>query len=64
VPYNTVRLSAGEPDLLGVGMPATDVLNGDAATTPVTVVEAKGHNFDPSAADVTRGIHLSARAPP
>jgi len=55
-PYNTIRLDAGEPDLLGVGMPATDVLNGDAATTPVTVIEAKGHNADPSAADVARGI--------
>ncbi len=55
-PYNTIRLSAGEPDLLGVGMPATDVLNGDAATTPVTVIEAKGHNSNPAAADVARGI--------
>jgi len=55
-PYNTIRLAAGEPDLLGVGMPAADVLNGDAATTPVTVIEAKGHNADPSAADVARGI--------
>ncbi|MDB2238956.1 hypothetical protein [Halorubrum ezzemoulense] len=55
-PYNTLRLAAGEPDLLGVGMPATDVLNGDAATKPVTVIEAKGHNADPAAADVARGI--------
>ncbi|QKG94195.1 hypothetical protein HPS36_14925 (plasmid) [Halorubrum salinarum] len=55
-PYNTIRLAAGEPDLLGVGMPATEVLNEDAATTPVTVIEAKGHNSDPAAADVTRGI--------
>ena len=55
-PYNTLRLHAGEPDLLGVGMPATDVLNGNAATTPVTVIEAKGHNTDPSGADVARGI--------
>ncbi|MFC7325948.1 hypothetical protein ACFQMF_15375 [Halorubrum rutilum] len=55
-PYNTLRLAAGEPDLLGVGMPATEVLNGDAATTPVTVVEAKGHNSDPGDADVARGI--------
>ncbi|MFD1572072.1 hypothetical protein [Halorubrum laminariae] len=55
-PYNTIRLNAGEPDLLGVGTPATDVLNGDAATTPVTVIEAKGHNADPAAADVARGI--------
>ncbi len=55
-PYNTIRFSAGEPDLLGVGMPATEVLNGDAATTPVTVIEAKGHNTNPAAADVVRGI--------
>jgi len=55
-PYNTIRLAAGEPDLLGVGMPATEVLNGDAATTPVTVIEAKGHNTDPAAADIQRGI--------
>ncbi|WP_049908387.1 hypothetical protein [Halorubrum distributum] len=55
-PYNTIRLIAGEPDLLGVGMPATGVLNGDAATTPVTVIEAKGHNSNPAAADVARGI--------
>ena len=63
-PYNTIRLAAGEPDLLGVGMPASEVLNGDAATKPVTVIEAKGHNSDPAAADVARGItqahaHLS-----
>jgi hypothetical protein len=56
-PYNTLRLNAGEPDLLGVGMPATEVLNADAATTPVTVIEAKGHNADPAAADVARGIN-------
>ncbi len=37
-------------------MPATEVLNGDAATTPVTVIEAKGHNTAPSDADVARGI--------
>jgi hypothetical protein len=55
-PYNTIRLNAGEPDLLGVGRPATDVLNGDAPTTPVSVIEAKGDNSDPAAADVARGI--------
>ena len=55
-PYNTIRLTDGEPDLLGVGMPAVEVLNGDAATTPVTVIEAKGHNTNPSDADVARGI--------
>ncbi|WP_094527770.1 hypothetical protein [Halorubrum sp. Ea8] len=37
-------------------MPATDALNGDAATTPVTVIEAKGHNTNPGDADVARGI--------
>jgi hypothetical protein len=56
-PYNTIRLTDGEPDLLGVGMPAAEVLNAEAATTPVTVIEAKGHNTDPSAADIRRGIH-------
>ena len=56
-PYNAIRLAEGEPDLLGVGMPAAEVLNGDAATTPVTVIEAKGHNSDPGAADVTLGIN-------
>jgi hypothetical protein len=56
-PYNTIRLTDGEPDLLGVGMPALEVLNADAATTPVTVIEAKGHNNDPSAADVRTGIN-------
>ncbi|WP_017342062.1 hypothetical protein [Halorubrum sp. T3] len=54
--YNTIRLAAGEPDLLGVGVPAAEVLNGHAATTPVTVIEAKGHNTNPAAADVARGI--------
>jgi hypothetical protein len=63
-PFNTIRLTDGEPDLLGVGMPDLDVLNTEAATTPVTVIEAKGHNTDPSAADIRRGIqqihgHLS-----
>ncbi|WP_128478911.1 hypothetical protein [Halorussus pelagicus] len=56
-PYNTIRLADGEPDLLGVGMPALEVLNADATTTPVTVIEAKGHNRDPSAADVRQGIN-------
>jgi hypothetical protein len=56
-PYNTIRLAEGEPDLLGVGMPAPEVLNGDAGSTPVAVIEAKGHNSDPGAANVTRGIN-------
>jgi len=55
-PYNTIQLADGEPDLLGVGMPALEVLNADAATTPVTVIEAKGHNTDATAADVQTGI--------
>jgi hypothetical protein len=56
-PFNTIRLTEGEPDLLGVGMPVTDILNAEAARTPVAVIEAKGHNRDPSAADVSRGIN-------
>jgi len=56
-PYNTIRLTDGEPDLLGIGMPALEVLNADATTTPVAVIEAKGHNSDPSAADVRTGIN-------
>lgn len=55
-PFNRVRLAAGEPDLLGVGMPALDVLNGNAASTPVVVVEAKGHNSTPANANIARGI--------
>ena len=55
-PYNTIRLADGEPDLLGVGMPSPEVLNDDAATDPITVIEAKGHNTDSSAADVRMGI--------
>jgi hypothetical protein len=61
--YNTIRLVDGEPDLLGVGMPALEVLNTDAATTPVAVIEAKGHNTDPSAADVKNRNQLGARPP-
>jgi hypothetical protein len=56
-PYNTIQLTDGEPDLLGVGLPAPEVLNADAASTPVTVIEAKGHNTNPGAADIRRGIH-------
>lgn len=56
-PYNTIHLAEGEPDLLGVGMPDTEVLNENAATSPVTVIEAKGDNTDPSAANVARGIN-------
>jgi hypothetical protein len=56
-PFNTIRLTDGEPDLLGVGMPNAEVLNAEAATTPVTVIEAKGHNTDPAAADIRHGIH-------
>lgn len=38
-------------------MPAVGVLNADTATTPVTVIEAKGHNSNPSKADVHTGIN-------
>jgi hypothetical protein len=38
-------------------MPALEVLNADATTTPVAVIEAKGHNTDPSAAEVRTGIN-------
>lgn len=55
-PYNTIQLTDGEPDLLSVSMPALNVLNADTAMTPVTVIEAKGHNVDASAADVRAGI--------
>lgn len=55
-PFNTIRLSGGEPDLLGIGRPEPELLNAEAATAPVAVIEAKGHNADPAAADVTRGI--------
>ena len=55
-PFNTIRLDSGEPDLLGVGDPAVDVLDGAAASTPVVAVEAKGHNRDPALADVARGV--------
>lgn len=56
-PYNTLRLASGEPDLLGVGLPAVGVLNANIATTPVAVIEAKGHNSNPSKADVHTGIN-------
>lgn len=55
-PFNTIRLSGGEPDLLGIGMPEPELLNAEAATAPVAVIEAKGHNSTPAAADVTQGI--------
>ncbi|MFD1513474.1 hypothetical protein [Halomarina rubra] len=55
-PFNTIRLSSGEPDLLGVGMPSTDVLNAEAAKTPVVAIEAKGSNLHPAKADIGRGI--------
>lgn len=65
MPFNAIRLTSGEPDLLGVGMPETeDVLNADAASTPVVAVEAKGHNTTPGKADITRGIEQAhARLP-
>ena len=54
-PFNVVRLASGEPDLLGVGMPAPPVLDGDAASQPVVAVEAKGVTRD-GVVDVARGI--------
>lgn len=63
-PFNAVRLRTGEPDILAVGMPEADVLDAEAASTPVVAVEAKGHNTTPEAADVTRGIEqVHARLP-
>jgi hypothetical protein len=38
-------------------MAGVAVLNADAATTPVTVIKTKGHNTNPAAADIRRGIH-------
>ena len=55
-PYNSIRLGEGEPDLLGIGMPAGDVLNSGDVTTPVVAIEAKGHNSDPSDAKVKKAI--------
>lgn len=55
-PFNAVRLASGEPDLVGVGMPATEVLNDEGASAPVVVVEAKGDTTRPGSADVARGI--------
>jgi hypothetical protein len=55
-PFNTIRLASGEPDLLGVGDPAIEVLDGSEASTPVVAIEAKGHNRDPGLADVARGV--------
>jgi hypothetical protein len=55
-PFNSVQLASGEPDLLGVGMPDVEVLNGYAASTPVVAVEAKGHRQTSGTVDVARGI--------
>lgn len=38
-------------------MPALEVLNAGTATTPIIIIEAKGHNSDPSAADICHGIN-------
>lgn len=56
MPFNAIRLASGEPDLLGVGLPALEVLDGDAAGTPIVAIETKGDNTSPADADVTRGI--------
>ncbi|WP_435102399.1 hypothetical protein [Halarchaeum sp. P4] len=55
-PFNSVRLTSGEPDLLGVGMPHGEVLNDDVASTPVVAVEAKGYRQNAGTVDVARGI--------
>jgi hypothetical protein len=55
-PFNAIRLSSGEPDLLGVGLPDVEILNAGAADTPVLALEAKGDNTTPADADITRGI--------
>jgi hypothetical protein len=38
-PVNIIRLTDGEPDLVGVGLSALDVLDGTAATTPLYPTE-------------------------
>ncbi|WP_049985436.1 hypothetical protein [Halobellus rufus] len=55
-PFNSIRLSSGEPDLLGVGLPSGTVLDGDVSESPVVAVEAKGHRANGGAVDVARGI--------
>jgi hypothetical protein len=55
-PFNSVQLASGEPALLGVGMPDGEVLNGDAASTPVVAVEAKGYRQNSGTVGVARGI--------
>ncbi|MFA1610766.1 hypothetical protein [Halobellus rubicundus] len=54
-PFNAIRLDSGEPDLLGVGLPAGEVLDASVASAPVVAVEAKGHR-EHAPADVARGI--------
>ncbi|MFB6090012.1 MAG: hypothetical protein ABEJ97_03045 [Halobellus sp.] len=54
-PFNSIRLESGEPDLLGVGLPAGEVLDGSVASAPVVAVEAKGRR-ESGAVDVARGI--------
>jgi len=55
-PFNSVQLASGEPDLLGVGMPDGEVLNGGVASNPVVAVEAKGYRRNSGTVDVARGI--------
>ncbi|WP_336022424.1 hypothetical protein [Halobellus salinisoli] len=55
-PFNSIRLASGEPDLLGVGLPSGEVLDGEAARSPVVAVEAKGHRANAGTVDVARGI--------
>ncbi|MFD1684823.1 hypothetical protein [Halobellus litoreus] len=54
-PFNSIRLESGEPDLLGVGPPAGEVLDGSVASAPVVAVEAKGRREN-GTVDVARGI--------
>lgn len=56
-PFNCVQFASGRPDLVGAGMPATEVREADVtnAVTPVVVVEAKGVT-DGGSVDVERGI--------
>lgn len=63
-PFNAIRLNSGAPDLLAVGRPGIEVLNGSAASSIVVAVEAKGHNTSPDQADVSLGIEQAyARLP-
>ena len=55
-PFNAIRLHSGEPDLLAVGLPQADVLDAEAARSPVVAVEAKGDTSGAGSANVAVGI--------